>query len=102
MHKNERGLAGLILALVLWIPSLWLNGVVFRELWAMFVVETFHVAPLGLEQALGLGLLTGFATSQMVVNKYDDDQDPSIIRAAWNILNPVVVYSTALIIRWVF
>ena len=102
MRKDKHGLDGWILALVLWIPSLWLNGVVFRELWAMFIVETFHVAPLGLEQALGVSLCAGFATNQMVLNKYDDDEDPHIIKAAWNILNPVVVYSTALIIRWVF
>lgn len=101
MRNNDHGWAGVIIALVLWIPSLWLNGVVFRELWAMFIVGTFHVAPLALEQALGVALCTGFATNQMVLNKYDDE-DPHITKAAWNIVNPVAVYLTALIIRLVF
>ena len=102
MRNNDRGWAGLIIALVLLIPSLWLNGVVFRELWAMFIVETFHVAPLALEQALGVALCAGFATGQLVLNKYDDDQDPQIVKAIWHIVNPVSVYLTALVIRWVF
>lgn len=50
-----------------------LSGFVMTAMWTWFVVPVFHVAPLTIPQAIGLGLIVGYWTKQDIEKKEGDN-----------------------------
>jgi hypothetical protein len=65
-----------VMALLLVVPAYLLYGSVLAILWRWFVVSTFHAAPLGVAQAIGVSLVAN------IVIPYRDERSGIEILAA--------------------
>jgi hypothetical protein len=67
-----------VLYTALWFPAIWLRAFTLAKLYAWFVVPAFHVEPIRLPVAYGIGMLIQLMTYQLPKNMLSDkDKDPA-------------------------
>lgn len=62
-----------LLALVLYVVGVLVNGAVLVKLWSWFVVTTFKLPVLGVAPAIGLAIVASFLTSQHIPGQKTKD-----------------------------
>ena len=89
----------LLAPLIVAIGSL-IRGYVLSKLWLWFIVSTFHVAPLGVAQCIGLSLIVAYLTHD---NAHHEDsreaQERLVSGAVQMLLNPIIILVFAQIVR---
>lgn len=51
---------GIVVVILLIVTQVLLNAVVFQKLWEWFIINRFHISPLSIKEAIGIGLIFAF------------------------------------------
>ena len=72
-----------------------INGLALKFLWGWFVVPTFHLTPLALVPAIGIGLCVALLTAQYIP-KEEDQLTTSVF---YEIVNPVILLGVGWVVH---
>lgn len=74
-----------------------LNGVALQLLWGWFIIPIFHLPPLSLLQAIGVGMVVSFLTKQYIPKGEGEGENETGKIILHIILSPLV----AIVIGWI-